>query len=360
MTQHDIRQGVPHDTAVVMACDANYAPYAFFMAEQIALLHPDRTFDICVFSQDDLVLPPGLLGTGLKLMKLPPGNPFRTGTQADRHGAAAYLRLLIPGAVAGCYRRILYLDSDIVPMSAGIDQLLDIDLLGAVIGAVRDNVQWRTPRRRVPENRALGRPASPYFNSGMLLIDVDRYQSERILGRCLQVLAKSPEAVLRHDQSLLNLALDGDWTELSPVWNWQYTWSSRFFADLVEPKLVHFIGPNKPWRDTACTLPPRFRRAYRMFAQRHYPARADLAAIDPARRGWPPKLARAYLKHLLSIGAMTDYLNRFDTDFSCRPATRTPTVAPRRRVAANFNMSTGTGLRAARHPGSPRSATASR
>jgi hypothetical protein len=160
----------------------------------------------------------------------------------------------------------------------------------------------------------------------MLLIDVDRYQSERILGRCLQVLARSPEAVLRHDQSLLNLALDGDWTELSPVWNWQYTWSSRFFADLVEPKLVHFIGPNKPWRDTACTLPPRFRRAYRMFGQRHYPARADLAAIDPARRGWPPKLARAYLKHLLSISAMTDYLNRFDTDFSCRPATWKPGV----------------------------------
>jgi hypothetical protein len=106
------------------------------------------------------------------------------------------------------------------------------------------------------------------------------------------------------------------------VWNWQYTWSSRFFADLVEPKFVHFIGPNKPWRDTACALPPRFRRVYRAFAERHYPARLDLAAIDPVRRGWPPKLARAYLKHLLSCGAMTDYLNRFETDFSSQLAVR--------------------------------------
>ncbi|MDP3288637.1 MAG: glycosyltransferase family 8 protein [Methyloversatilis sp.] len=360
MTQHDIRQGVQHDTAVVMACDANYAPYALFMAEQIALLHPDRTFDICLFSQDELELPPSLLATGLKLMKMPPGNPFHTGTHADRHGAAAYLRLLIPGEVTGRYRRVLYLDSDIMPMSAGIDQLLGIDLLGAVIGAVRDNVQWRTPGRRVPENRKLGRPASPYFNSGMLLIDVERYRSERILGRCLQVLADSPEAVLRHDQSLLNLALDGHWTELSPVWNWQYTWSSRFFADLVEPKFVHFIGPNKPWRDTACTLPPRFRRAYRTFAQRHYPARTDLAVIDPARRGWPPKLARAYLKHLLSIGAMTDYLNGFDTDLSCRPATLKPAVGSRRKAAATFNRPAEAGVRAARHPVAPCRASASR
>jgi len=158
MTQHDFRQGVAHDTTVVMACDARYAPYAFFMTEQIALLHPDRTFDICVFSQDDLDLPPALLATGLRLMKMPPGNPFRSGTHGDRHGSAAYLRLLIPGTVAGCYRRILYLDSDITPMSTGIDQLLDIDLFGSVIGAVRDNVQWRTPGRRVPEQRKVGRP----------------------------------------------------------------------------------------------------------------------------------------------------------------------------------------------------------
>ncbi len=319
MTQHDINPGKLHRTAVVMACDANYAPYAFFMAEQIALLHPDRTFDLCLFSQDDLDVPPGLVATGLKLMKIPAGNPFCTGVHPDRHGAAAYLRLLIPALVAGRYRRILYLDSDILPMGAGIDRLLGIDMLGSVIAAVRDNVQWRTLRRRVPENRKLGRPAAPYFNSGMLLIDVDRYQSGRMLDRCLRMLADSPEAVLRHDQSLLNLVLAGHWTELSPVWNWQYTWSSRFFADLVEPKFVHFIGPNKPWRDTACALPPRFRRAYRAFAERHYPARLDLAAIDPVRRGWPPKLARAYLKHLLSCGAMTAYLNRFESDFSSQP-----------------------------------------
>ena len=329
MTQYDFRD-ISHSTlrrtAVVMACDANYAPYALFMAERIALLHPDRTFDICLFSQDDLELPPGLVASGLKLMKIPAGNPFCNGVHADRHGAAAYLRLLIPALVAGRYRRILYLDSDIVPIGGGIDQLLGIDMLGSVIAAVRDNVQWRTPGRRVPENRKLGRPAAPYFNSGVLLIDVERYQSERMLERCVQMLADSPEAVLRHDQSLLNLVLAGRWTELSPVWNWQYTWSSRFFADLVEPKFVHFIGPNKPWRDTACTLPPRFRRAYRAFAERHYPARLDIAAIDPSRRAWPPKLARAYLKHLLSIGAMTDYLNRFETDFSSQPATQVRAV----------------------------------
>jgi hypothetical protein len=90
----------------------------------------------------------------------------------------------------------------------------------------------------------------------------------------------------------------------------------------------------------------RYRRAYRAFAQRHYLARTDLAAINPVRHGWPPKLARAYLKHLLSIGAMTDYLNRFDTDLSCRPATNKPAVG-----LTMFNLPAETGVRAARPAG---------
>lgn len=153
--------------------------------------------------------------------------------------------------------------------------------------------------------------AAPYFNAGMLLIDVERYCEEDVLGQCLRIFADHPEAVPRHDQSLLNLVMHGRWTELSPSWNWQYTWSSRFFADLLDPHLIHFIGPKKPWKDTGHTLPRRYRQAYAAFLRSHYPQKQDMESINPDAPGWPDKLGRTFVKHLFSMAPMKRYLARY-------------------------------------------------
>jgi lipopolysaccharide biosynthesis glycosyltransferase len=302
------------ENAVVLACDSNYAPYAFFLAQQIATMHPDRNFDICIFSQDLIEIPEGLRDFGLKLEAIPGGNPFNTCLHLSRHGVATYLRLLIPPIALGRYKRLLYLDSDIFLEGPGIDRLFEIDMLNATIAAVRDNLQWRTPKRLVPEFKALGIPSTPYFNAGVLLIDVERYESEKILEQCLELLERHPEVLHRHDQSLLNLVMKGTWTELSPVWNWQYTWSSRFFADLAEPRLIHFIGPRKPWKDTLNTLPARYRHAYMTFMKAYYPVKKDIAPVEGDALGWPEGLGKVFIKHLLSMISMKKYLDRFDND----------------------------------------------
>jgi lipopolysaccharide biosynthesis glycosyltransferase len=294
------------ENAVVMACDSNYAPYAFFVAKQIATMHPDREFDICIFSQDVIEIPEGLRNLGLKLETIPGENPFRNGPNPSRHGEAAYLRLLIPPIVLGRYKRLLYLDSDIFISGIGIERLFTVNMLGAPIAAVRDNLQWRSPKRHVPEFKALGLPSTPYFNSGVLLIDVERYQSEGILEKCLQLLTTHPEGLHRHDQSLLNLVLNGRWAELSPVWNWQYTWSSRFFADLAEPR--------KPWKDTLNALPARYRHAYITFIRTHYPFRKEITPIEEHALGWPENLGKVFIKHLFSAVSMKKYLDRFNSD----------------------------------------------
>ncbi len=306
------------ENAVVLACDANYAPYALFLAQQIATTHPGRNFDICIFSQDVIEIPVGLRHLGLKLESIPGENPFSKSLYLSRHGSATYLRLLIPPLVLGRYKRLLYLDSDIFVGGSGIDRLFAIDMLNAPVAAVRDNLQWRTPKRLVPEFKAVGLSSIPYFNAGVLLIDVERYLSEGILEKCLQLLATHPKILRRHDQSLLNLVLKGRWAELSPVWNWQYTWSSRFFADLAEPRLIHFIGPRKPWKDTLNALPARYRNAYMNFMDTHYSAQTDMAPIEGNTLGWPASLGKVFIKHLLSAVAMKRYLDRFNNDMAIR------------------------------------------
>ena len=311
------------DTAVVMACDEGYLPYAFCLAETIARLHPDRDFDLCVFTPAPADPPAGLAVPDLRVIAPREGNPFLDAQRDARHGMATYLRLLVPSEVAGRYRRVLYLDSDMLPLGGGLDELLGAELHGAALGAVRDNQQWRTPARQVVEFRRATLPAAPYFNAGLLLIDVERFNSERILDRTIALMRSRPDLTMRHDQSLLNLVQYRRWTELSPVWNWQFSWATRFFAGLAEPRLLHFIGPRKPWKDERAELPASYRRVYRDFQQRCYPDHPEIAPADPDRPAWPDRAVRTFVKHAVSAERMRRYLQAFP-----RPTVTLPPAAP--------------------------------
>lgn len=306
------------DHAVVMACDAGYAPYAAVLAATIARHHPDRSFDICLCSQDQITLPAAFAGLGLRLIRLPAENPFAGGPHEDRHGAASYLRLMVPRLVAGQYRRLLYLDADILCAGPGLDRLLRIGMGDSWLAAVRDNLQWRSPTRHVAEFRALGFGTGAYFNSGMLLIDVEGWMRAEVESRALSLFRDHGAAMTRHDQSLLNVLARGHWSELSPVWNWQYTWSSRFFADLAEPRLVHFIGARKPWKDRGGALPARFRAPYAALAA-DWPGLPAPDMAGPEVAGWPPRLGRMFLKHWWAARRMRDYLARFPDPFTALP-----------------------------------------
>jgi hypothetical protein len=56
--------------AIAFACDANYAPFSVALASQIAGLHSDRDFDVCIFSSNKITIPPALEGLGIKLRNL--------------------------------------------------------------------------------------------------------------------------------------------------------------------------------------------------------------------------------------------------------------------------------------------------
>jgi len=306
--------------AIVMACDAGYAPFAMTLAKSIRAQHPAAAFDICLFSEAPLDLPDSLRGLDVRAEVFAQPNPFQGGPHQSRHGTAAYLRLMIPAQVAGRYDRVLYLDSDILCTGPGLDRLLAADMGGAWLGAVRDNLQWRTPARPMPEFRALGRAARPYFNSGVLLIDVGGWQAAGVEAQARALFADQGAALTRQDQSILNLIADGGWAEMSPVWNWQYTWASRFFADLAEPRLVHFIGSRKPWKDMRAQLPARFRAPYAaMAAQWAELGRAELGPglkVAPGDvAGWPADLRRSLVKHWLAVPKMAAYLARFPDPF---------------------------------------------
>lgn len=306
-----------HDKAIVFACDANYAPYAWFAADRIAALSPGRDFDICLAAMETPAPVPGLERLGVRLCRIETGGIFANLCRDARRTEAAYLRYALPRAFAAEYRRLLYLDADVFPQAGNFSALLDVDLLGHALGAVRDNSQWRTPGRRPASFKRLGLGAAPYFNSGLLLFDTAAFEARGVLDRCLAFGAEHPPEKIGLDQELINAVLHGDWAELAPTWNWQYTWASRLLEAMVGANLLHFIGHRKPWRHEGGELPPRLRSAYASFLAAHFP---ELPPLGPAMspREDPVFLYKLLAKHLVSTWPMVRYLSRFPDDLAVR------------------------------------------
>ena len=308
-------QPAAHRQAIMFCCDQNYVVYAAHAAVQIADLHPDRDFDICFcFGERPVSLPESLSGYGFRTCHVETAGLFDGLRLDEGKSHDVYLRLALPSAFAGEYDRILYLDGDIFVQGGDFSRLLTLDIAPSAIAAVRDNMQWRTPNRRPRQFKVLGLPTSKYFNAGVLLMDVPRYNALDLLGRCVALGRANADKMIRHDQNLYNAVLHGDWSELSPTWNWQYSWSSRLFAEMRTPNLIHFIGKAKPWRDPLGELAPRYGQSMRRFATRHFPdftfADEPSTPLDPVAR----KSLKMFLKHLLAARATSRYLARFADD----------------------------------------------
>ncbi len=298
--------------AVAFCCDANYLPYAAFAADRIAKAAPERDFDILICAAEPLDLPPAL---GLRGCFIETGGMFDGMGLDARRTVSTYLRLALPDALAGDYDRILYLDADIHVQGGDLGALLRVDLGGLPAAAVRDNQQWRSPARHPADLKALGLGNAAYFNAGVMLIDVAAWRAAGILQQALEFGARHAGRMTHKDQTLLNAVLQRQWAELSPVWNWQYTRSSRLFEAMADAHLVHFIGPTKPWADPKGQLPPRFARDLAGFMARHFPDRpAPVPGPGPMAR---PGAARALAwRHLLAADRTTRFLARFPDDLT--------------------------------------------
>jgi lipopolysaccharide biosynthesis glycosyltransferase len=174
----------------------------------------------------------------------------------DRFGTVVWLRFLLPDLLPEV-DRVLYLDGDTLAMS-DLGPLFGHDLDGAPLGAVA-NVLSAEQRQRTTE---LGvNPEPGFFNSGVLLLDLEALRSEGATAELLQVAADRADELVWPDQDALNIAFSGRWCPLHPRWNAQNAiWSSPRLASEVfgaeaatdarrTPGILHFEGPSlaKPW-----------------------------------------------------------------------------------------------------------------
>jgi lipopolysaccharide biosynthesis glycosyltransferase len=172
---------------------------------------------------------------------------------SERYPAAMYCRLFLR-RYAFSNQRVLYIDADSI-ITGSLFDLFEVRLNTCPIAAVRD---YHTPtvssKDGLPDWRELGLdPNVSFFNSGVLLVDLDRWERGNLEEDVLSH-ARRYSKMSCNDQHALNAALAGQWYELPPVWNATRFWfkeerrTGPYVNILSDARIVHFIGPHKPWR----------------------------------------------------------------------------------------------------------------
>lgn len=157
-----------------------------------------------------------------------------------------YSRLLIPQSLPRTIPKVLYLDADVLILQ-NLGPLFEVDLEGFVVAAVLDDLD---PQLKRGQGGGLPR-VRDYFNSGVLIMNLDLWRSESIAEQALAYLSANQNCRYP-DQDALNVICDGRWKKLGKRWNYQNHYITRF-ADMGQderPSIVHFVTENKPWDPT--------------------------------------------------------------------------------------------------------------
>lgn len=166
-----------------------------------------------------------------------------------------YYRLLAPQLLPRQLERVLYLDPDILIINP-IRPLWETDLRGNLFGAAAHT--GKTELANSVNQLRLGTQRD-YYNSGVLLMDLDAGRREIRPQALFDYVEKHRKELILPDQDLLNGLFSWRVLELEDVlWNYDarnysnYLLRSGGVCDLrwvmEHTAILHFCGKEKPWK----------------------------------------------------------------------------------------------------------------
>lgn len=149
----------------------------------------------------------------------------------DRGSLSQYARLFVSSVLPAKLDRVLYLDCDII-INKSISELWNLDIKGKTIAALKDafSKQYR-------KNIDL-EPDDIMFNSGVMLIDLDKWRRENIESKLLEFIRKKNGKIQQGDQGALNAILSKETFCLEPRFN-----SVTIFYDFSYEEMMIYRKP---------------------------------------------------------------------------------------------------------------------
>lgn len=174
---------------------------------------------------------------------LPKGLP-----ESTKWPAIVYSRIFAPRFLRD-YERVIYLDVDILPIRRD-DQIWTLPLphgLGAIYDYEVTHDSPFTGKTKTEWLRSIGVSSDRYFNSGVLVIDIEPWLKFDFSALLRQYVESHGENMKMFDQDFLNNLFQYKWSELSPAWNFQAAIFDIDVDQIFPPVFIHFSKLNKPW-----------------------------------------------------------------------------------------------------------------
>lgn len=235
---------------IALGFDANYAPHAGVVISSVVLHAPGARFRFICLTDG--------VGDALRsrVESCAPGMRFHWAQIGDddlpafatrgHFNRAILFRIGLERLAPADCTRVLYLDSDTTVLG-DVRELWGEDLSGAAIGAMRDCYQ-----DGVEFAQRWSKQGAPlYFNSGVMLIDLEKVRAEKAFSAAADFVAAHADEILFGDQDALNFVFWHRWHALDPAWNVQRYMTDPEIAQAgwrrASPALIHYIGTHKPW-----------------------------------------------------------------------------------------------------------------
>ena len=169
-------------------------------------------------------------------------------------------RLFVGEVLPETVDRIIYLDCDTVILGS-LRALWKTELHSALVGAVMEPTIYPEVMEQIGLKRE-----EPYFNSGVLLIDLKRWRMEKTGEKLLEFYGQKGGRLFAGDQDTINGGLRGRIKPLSPAYNFFTNYRYYRYSHLVRlspiygrisreafqaakrhPVILHYMGDERPW-----------------------------------------------------------------------------------------------------------------
>ncbi len=265
--------------SICFASDDNYAPYLkVAIYSLLCNRNRERSYDIIILHKriskehqgEILGLADGKSGVSIRFINVAEADSELQSDVGYYYAVETNYRLLLFSKLFQNYRRILYLDCDII-VTGDVGELFDVDLEGKSAAGVEDvGFRWLAYTKRAifldnkPYNvlnyctDVLGmKDPGSYVNAGVLLLDLEKCRQKVSFRDVVETLHS--RNFFYNDQDVLNILLEGNIKQVDCKWNYMnniafYLECDRkefreLYLDLYREdyRIIHYISAKKPW-----------------------------------------------------------------------------------------------------------------
>ena len=228
---------------ICVSCDNSYSTYAGVLIASV-LYNADKDDNLSFYifdggisdeQKNNILSLKSIKDCNINFIKID-NELFRDYEKIKTHtyiSIPAYYRLKIASLLPNL-SRIIYFDCDIV-VNSSLKSLFNTDIENYAIGGVKDI------------NTRITKKNSNYVNSGVLLLDLDKWRNENIEEKLYKFTKKNADSITKGDQEIINRCLAEYITLVDDTWNVQSSNFTNRSSYTKNPKVIHFVARKKPW-----------------------------------------------------------------------------------------------------------------